>query len=459
MYFKKKSLSIYLSIVSLSMMSAYNLEASAIKTASSPWQNQFTAVGKGTTLKFYPQDATVSLQDSYLQEVQSIYFPQAFADGPADSEMVIAQNRVLKTNFTKVTPRTPACDSVHTFACVRDATNMWRATLEILNKTFVSDPKIVAATQLWDSMPQGVLYISPEGIPDKNAFYSRDVRIINGKLTKVGELIFGSFDVGATKVHTNRSKDIVAHEAGHYCLDRLRPQFYDSTKLQTGAFHEAFGDITALSSIIDDNTMAEALITATKGDLHSYENFAARLAEEFGVSLGLKGPLRNMDAVYKLSKVDAEVHAVAEVFSSAYYTTLAHCFNDAVALNQAQFPKLTNVLQDISEYGRTLILGSIIDVKDDPDFSDLGAAFDNRVEMQRKQAPSHIAYLKDLKWSDYFIDELKTREVEVKKQIRRNFGIVKCEYNGHKCTAYSRPISSTFLRDVKEKDSEQDFVS
>ena len=419
-------------------MSTCAVQASNIAT---PWQVQFTTLGNGTNLKAYPQDSSVNLQSSHLNEVEDIYFQQFFTDGPADKEMKIAQNMIKRDDFMKVKPGTSDFDSGHTFACVREATNMWRATLEILKATFKNDPKVSAALKMWDSMPHGQLYISPEGIPnEKNAYYSRsEVRIINGKEVKVCELLFGSFMNNGKKVLTCRSKDIVAHETGHYCLDRVRGQFYDSKNIQTGAFHEAFGDITAFSSIVDGATMAQALINATQGNLHSYNNFAARLAEEFGVSLGLNGPLRNMDSVHKMSTSRNEVHAIAEVFSTAYYTMLVRCFEDIVSQYQTRSPRLTSLLQDVSEYGRTLVMGAIIDVKDDPNFSDFGAAFAYRAQLQRTQAPERIGYLKDLKWGEYLINELSIREITVPKQIYHNFTSNPVEeYNGHICTAYHR---------------------
>jgi hypothetical protein len=39
---------------------------------------------------------------------------------------------------------------------------------------------------------------------------------------------------------------VVCHELGHAILDALKPQLFNVASTEAGAFHEAFGDISAI---------------------------------------------------------------------------------------------------------------------------------------------------------------------------------------------------------------------
>ena len=101
--------------------------------------------------------------------------------------------------------------------------------------------------------------VFPYGLPNEaNAYYSRTQQaLVFGNFLPQGG---GSSSRGAGqgskggtqggqggRVYTCRSLDIVAHETGHAILDGLKPAWMSSTRSpQTGALHEAFGDLTAI---------------------------------------------------------------------------------------------------------------------------------------------------------------------------------------------------------------------
>lgn len=85
--------------------------------------------------------------------------------------------------------------------------------------------------------------IAPHAFQDANAFYSRDDEA----------LAFGYFRGQKTPwVFTCLSFDIVAHEATHAVLDGIRPSFDRPSSPDQAAFHEAFADIIALLSVLQN---------------------------------------------------------------------------------------------------------------------------------------------------------------------------------------------------------------
>jgi hypothetical protein len=160
----------------------------------------------------------------------------------------------------------------------------------------------------------------------------------------------------APVIFTCRSLDIVSHECGHAILDGLKPQWIlSSATPQTGALHEAFGDLTAIFLTLSQFDQVEAIIAQTKANLHE-KTFLSDMAEEFGLALGRPNGLRNADNDLKLSQVGSEVHDLSQVFTGAIYDVLADIFaferrpavrDDAVTLYQS------------AEYLRSLLLRGI----------------------------------------------------------------------------------------------------
>jgi hypothetical protein len=73
---------------------------------------------------------------------------------------------------------------------------------------------------------------------DLNAFYDR-----------VGLKFFHATAAGRT-VFSGESPDVVCHELGHALLDSFKPQLFDAASIEVAAFHESFGDMSALLSAL-----------------------------------------------------------------------------------------------------------------------------------------------------------------------------------------------------------------
>jgi hypothetical protein len=61
----------------------------------------------------------------------------------------------------------------------------------------------------------------------------------------------------------------VAHVTGHAVLDALRPEYGDDPSLQSSAIHEAFADLTIVLAKLAQMSQCEAIITASRGTLHT----------------------------------------------------------------------------------------------------------------------------------------------------------------------------------------------
>jgi hypothetical protein len=170
----------------------------------------------------------------------------------------------------------------------------------------------------WAFGPQ--LLIHPHYMQARNAFYSRDL----------GALAFFYFDIPFKqgKVFTCLSHDIVAHELGHAALDGLKPLFLEAMHSETGAFHESFGDLTAMFSALTLPAVVEQVLAATHGDLRQ-PSIASLLAEEFGY--GIYGPghffLRNAGDPITMDTVPSfEVHAFSVLLTATLYEILTEFY-------------------------------------------------------------------------------------------------------------------------------------
>lgn len=165
------------------------------------------------------------------------------------------------------------------------------------------------------------LGVSPETGDWPNAFYAR----------QLGGVHF--FDTGNTS--TGNSGEVVSHEVGHAVLDAIRPNYFGGTNAETGAFHEAFGDVLAFLMTLGDDAAVEKLAEATGGDLKSKRNFLSDMGEDFGRALGRGlGGIRNSfnEFTYKdpstlpergsETELGHEVHDFSRLWSGAFYDVL-----------------------------------------------------------------------------------------------------------------------------------------
>jgi hypothetical protein len=261
-------------------------------------------------------------QDPSVAEIgiRKAFLPRPVSTGPADSRIKVAIVGMTPVSPNAMgdfiqTPLTPQFDAVHTFAVVRETLTMYQRALA------VGGTPAVVPWQWNTPTVADPIQVFPRHSVMQNAFYSR-----SGRLLAFGQFPKPGAPAPAPTIFTCRSLDIVAHETGHAVLDGLKPNWLlAGNPPQTGALHEAFGDLTAIFLALSQFDQVEAVIAQTKANLHN-KTFLADLAEEFGLALGLPMGLRNADNNLRLSDVSNEVHALSQVFTGALYDILADIF-------------------------------------------------------------------------------------------------------------------------------------
>ena len=163
------------------------------------------------------------------------------------------------------------------------------------------------------------LIVVPHAGYGKNAYYDRQSK----------SLQFYYFDRDGERIYTCLSADIIHHELAHAILDGIRPLLIESTSIETAAFHEAIGDITAILIALRNNEFRRQLVEDTGGDLASAEALA-HVAEQFGHAAKDRPYLRSAVNTQTLKSTAASnsPHAVSEVLRGAIFDILIDLSKD-----------------------------------------------------------------------------------------------------------------------------------
>jgi hypothetical protein len=213
--------------------------------------------------------------------------------------------------------------------------------------------------QKWNPAIRGpaLPVIFDEGV-DLNAYYDRNA------------LNFFHAAVGGRMVYSGESPDVVCHEFGHAVLDAIRPQLWDVSAFEPPAFHEAFGDMSALLTALQLPSIRAGVLQETNGDLFRSSRLS-RLAEQLGWAIRQVAPddtdadcLRNavnsffyessddLPTSAPASELSSEPHSLSRVFTSAFFESLALMFASNANPTEA-------TLQQVSLDLAAILLGAI----------------------------------------------------------------------------------------------------
>ncbi len=205
----------------------------------------------------------------------------------------------------------------------------------------------------WQST-SGPLRVVPRAGRDFNAYYDRaSLRFFYDRDPKTGQMVYAG-----------ESLDIAAHEAGHAILDERHPEYWDALHPETAAFHESFGDCSAILTTLADQGIRNAVLSETGGDL-TKSNLVSRLAEQLGQAIfNVAGPSASRkdalrDAVNRFryrppedlpssapqSRLSAEPHNFSRVFTGAFYDILVGIYK-LLRANAAADTALTQARED-----------------------------------------------------------------------------------------------------------------
>lgn len=194
----------------------------------------------------------------------------------------------------------------------------------ILNETMGVMPEML--DKQWKET--GELLVYPFAGQGLNAFYNRKYLAFFYDKDENDEWFF-----------TSSSHDIVAHELGHAILDILRPDLWNAASLEIWAFHEAFGDIISMLSLMLYPEVVEQVLNLTGGDLRK-NNLISDVGEKFGKILFNKNYLRS--GINNFRYVDPQVlpktssddqlskepHSFSRIFTGAIYDIFVMMYED-----------------------------------------------------------------------------------------------------------------------------------
>lgn len=232
------------------------------------------------------------------------------------------------------------------------------------------------------SFPQPRLTIEPHAGDGANAFYSEQDRLLG----------FHSFTFAGETIHAAQSADVVSHETAHAVLDGMRDLMNESFGLGAAAFHESFGDMTAVLVALHDDSLVRRLLNWTDGDLR-LDNFVTALAEHLTERLQKSGEQMHGRSVYLRNALNdfravpfdqlptaperpeitlgRDSHSYSRLFTGAFYDALVGIYEmmkltlDERAAIHAARDILGNILTCAVEVGP---VGEL-------DFSDMAKAF------------------------------------------------------------------------------------
>lgn len=200
---------------------------------------------------------------------------------------------------------------------------------------------------------------------DLNAFYSR-----GGGNLPAGLSFFHDTSSGVT-CFSAESPEVACHELGHAVLDALRPQLFHVAFVEAAAFHESFGDMSAILSALQLPSLRNDVIAATGGRI-SRNSRVSRVAEQLGLAIRMQRPdavdrdsLRNAANSFfyrdpatlppraPASLLSSAPHSFSRVFTGAFLEILAGIF-----LLQGN-PGNERQLSDAAKIAGQLLVGAV----------------------------------------------------------------------------------------------------
>jgi len=198
---------------------------------------------------------------------------------------------------------------------------------------------------------------------DLNAYYTR------GDGHESPGLHFFHASVRGRVYFSGESPDVCCHEMGHAVLDAIRPQLFDAQTIEAAAFHESFGDMSAILSALQTPTFRQTVLSETGGALN-HASRLSRLAEQLGAAIRVGHPdavdpdcLRNAANSFfytdpqalppgaPASQLCSEPHSFSRVFTGGFLDALAGIFK----LQSAQTGD--SLVQATTDLARLLVTG------------------------------------------------------------------------------------------------------
>jgi len=203
------------------------------------------------------------------------------------------------------------------------------AAAEALRRASDHWASVIGPGARWHPAVGAALPVELDGGVELNAYYDR------------AALHFFHDTVAGHACFTGESPDVVCHEHGHAVLDGVRAELFDAPFAEAAAFHEAFGDVSAMLAALRLASVRDALLDATGGRIHR-SSAVSRLAEQLGWAIRQSTPdaverdaLRNaanswfyrdpaqLPPSAPASQLSSEPHSFSRVLSGAFLHALS----------------------------------------------------------------------------------------------------------------------------------------
>lgn len=158
------------------------------------------------------------------------------------------------------------------------AARYWTAREALVRGRDFWQPLMPEDRRTWQTGPN--LPVNIDAGVQLNAFYNR----FNG-------LSFYRDREDGRDIYTADSPEIVCHELGHAILDILQPALWYAASFETAAFHEAFGDISALLTGLHQDSLC-AHVLDRNGAWIERDSRWTRLGEALGKAINRRDPDR-----------------------------------------------------------------------------------------------------------------------------------------------------------------------
>jgi hypothetical protein len=274
----------------------------------------------------------------------------------------------LPTRIIAPTPAPPA--QVHTIGTA--AFRYWTAA-EALRRSaaFWS----AAGARAWHPQIGASIPVRLDDGVDLNAYYARNdfpPEDIKQGLSFFHDTVRDVTTNRDVTVFSGESPDVVAHELGHAVLDTLKPVLFEIASIEAAAFHESFGDMSAILTALQLPTVRQAVLEQTDGNLRRNSS-VSRVAEQLGWAIRQRSPaavdrdsLRNaansflyldpltLPSSGPATQLTRAPHNFSRVFTGSFLEALG-----GMVLKLASRPRVEDVEQASADMGRLLVRGIV----------------------------------------------------------------------------------------------------
>lgn len=227
-----------------------------------------------------------------------------------------------------------------------------------------------AGVKAWHREVGATLPVRLDDGVDLNAYYARTdfpAEDIKQGLSFFHDTVRDAATGRQVTVFSGESPDVVAHELGHAVLDTLKPVLFEIASIEAAAFHESFGDMSAILTALQLPTVRQAVLEETDGNLRRNSS-VSRVAEQLGFALRQRSPasvdrdsLRNaanaflyvdpltLPSTGPASQLTRAPHNLSRVFTGAFLEALG-----GMVLTQAADPGSDDIEQATADMGRLL---------------------------------------------------------------------------------------------------------